>query len=138
MTNFEKQKFDQDKDGFKFQRPIEKPVLTADEEKVINDLIQCIYVQRKSINLNMYKNMIIDDFAKVYTLVPKQYINVFKYQHHDELSILAIRKMKKLGDYLNQIDDLTDEGEVRECDAYHEDDDTVKLGWKNVYFKHTR
>ncbi|MEI6040577.1 MAG: hypothetical protein WCP93_04495 [Candidatus Berkelbacteria bacterium] len=138
MTNFEKQKEKNEGQGFKFQRPIEKPVLTIDEEKVIRDLINCIYAQRKHINVSMYENMVIDDFAKIYTLVPNQYVDVFKYQHRDELSKLAIRKMKRLGDYLNEIDDLIDEGEVRENDAYLEDGDTVRIGWKNVYFKQTR
>lgn len=138
MTNFEKQKSAKEEEGFAFEGSFEKPILSIDEEGVIDNLISCLYQQKKSINLNLQENMLIDDFSKIYTMVPAQYVDVFKYQHRDDLTRSAFRKMKKLGDYLNKIDDLTDEGEIRECESYLDDGDTVKSGWKNVYFKHTR
>jgi len=138
MTNFEQQKSDRENELFSFEGSFEKPVLTKDEEEVINDLISCLCGQKRNINLNLQENMLIDDFSKIYTMVPTQYVDVFKYQHRDDLTRSAFRKMKKLGDYLNKLDDLTDEGEIRVDDAYLEDGNTVKSGWKNVYFKHTR
>jgi hypothetical protein len=138
QTAFDSQREKKDKEGFEFYKTVEKPVLSDEEQKIVNLLIEHIEKQRdKTLGTKIHVGMGMAEFYEVYPLFPKVYLDLFYRNNSSSVVKSTLRKLKKMVEYDKIIQNLTTfEGNMVHEDKAFDNTGEVRLGFTNIYCKH--